>query len=338
MNGSASRNWGLDLVRSTEAAARSAGRWMGLGKRDEADVVATDAMHQALKLLDIDGHIVIGEEGKLGVQSPLKSGDRVGNGDGPAMDLVLDPIEGRNLLAFGGAGAIAVAAVAPRGCMWSPAPAVYMDKLVVDRDAAASLVAECLDAPAAWTLALVARVKKKAVRDLVVFILDRPRHADLIDEIRAAGARVMLKSDGDMAGALLAATPGSGVDLLMGIGGVPEGVIAAAAVKAMGGAMLGRLAPQSDAELAAIGEAGLDARRILTAAELVTGDEVYFAATGITDGPLLTGVRYHGQRAETHSIVLRSETRTRRVIYAEHMLEDADGQTPALPQVKVSPL
>lgn len=320
MNEHASRNWGLDLVRATEAAARSAGRWMGLGKRDEADVQATEAMYQALKTLDVDGRIVIGEEGRLGVQSPLKSGDSVGSGAGRKMDLVLDPIEGKNLLAAGRSGAIAVAAIAPRGCMWAPASAVYMDKLVVNREAAAALVAECLDAPAAWTLALVARVKKKAVPDLVVFILERPRHADLIEEIRAAGARVMLKADGDMAGALLATTPDSGVDLLMGVGGVTEGVIAACAVKAMGGAMLGRLAPQSEAEREAVAAAGLDTRRVLSADELITGDELYFAATGITDGPLLNGVRYHGDRAKTQSMVLRCDTHSRRVIHAEHAL------------------
>ncbi len=320
MKDNSNRNWGLDLVRVTEAAARRAGRWMGLGKRDEADLDAIDAMYQSLKELDIDGYIVVGEEGKLGVHSPLESGTHVGSGSGPAMDLVLDPIDGRNLLARGGSGAIAVAAVAPRGTMWAPTHAAYMDKLVVDRDAAGALVPECLDAPAAWTLALIARVKKKQVRDLVVFMLDRSRHAELIQEIREAGARVMLQSDGDTAGALLAATPGRGVDLLMGIGGVAEGVISACAVKALGGAMLGRLAPQSAAEREAIGAAGLDTRQILTADELIAGEQLYFAATGITDGPLLTGVQYHGNRAETQSMVLRCDTGSRRVMYAEHVI------------------
>lgn len=321
MNVSISRNWGLDLVRATEAAARIAGRWMGLGKRDEADIAATEAMYQTLKRLDIDGCIVVGEEAKLGMPSPLAGGQKVGNGEGPAMDVVLDPIEGRNLLARGGSGAIAVAAVAPRGAMWAPAAAVYMDKLVVDRDAADALVAECLDAPAAWTLALVARVKQKAVGDLVVFVLDRPRHADLIEEIREAGARVMLRPDGDIGGALLAATPNSGVDLLMGIGGVAEGLVSACAVKALGGAMLGRLAPQSERERSEIEASGFDTQRVLGSEELITGDQIFFAATGITDGPLLAGVQYHGDRAETQSIVLRYDTRTRRVIYTEHVIE-----------------
>ncbi|MBK9712116.1 MAG: class II fructose-bisphosphatase [Kouleothrix sp.] len=318
MGGRIARNWGLDLVRVTEAAARAAGRWMGLGKRDEADVDASAAMARALSTLDIDGTIVVGEEGKLGLHSPLESGRTVGTGEGPTLDIVVDPIDGRNLLAQGHAGAIAVAAAAPRGTMWSPTAAVYMEKIVVGREVAGALVAECMDAPAAWTLALVARVKHKEVRDLVVFVLDRPRHAALVEEIRQAGARVMLRSDGDIAGALMAASPSSGVDLLLGIGGVPEGVIAACGVKALGGAMLGRLAPQSAAERAAIAERGLDTRRILSGNELIADDQVFFAATGITDGPLLTGVRYQGDRAETHSLVLRADTRSRRVIYAEH--------------------
>ncbi|HBY98387.1 MAG TPA: class II fructose-bisphosphatase [Chloroflexi bacterium] len=321
MNGGSSHNFGVDLVRATEAAALSAGRWMGLGKRDEADDAAAHAMFESLNELDVDGYIVVGEEGKLGVRSPLESGRRVGTGNGPAMDVVVDPIDGRALLAQGRPGAIAVAAVASRGSMWSPTPAVYMEKIVVDRDVAHALVPECMDAPAAWTLALVANVKKKAVRDLVVFVLDRARHADLIEEIRRAGARVMLRSDGDIAGAVMAASPGRGVDILMGVGGVAEGVIAACAVKAMGGAMLGRLAPQSERERAAVEAAGLDIRRILACDEVVSGEQLYFAATGITDGPILSGVQYHGNRAETASLVLRYETGRRRIIQTEHVVE-----------------
>jgi len=269
-------------VRVTEAAARRAGRWMGLGKRDEADLDTIDAMARALNAIDMSGHIVIGEEGKFGLHSPLESGRTIGTRNGPDLDVVVDPIDGRNLLALGHPGAISVAALAPRGAMWSPTPAVYMEKIVVERAVAGALVAECMDAPAAWTLALVARVKQKDVRDLVVFVLDRPRHAALIEEIRQAGARVTLRSDGDIAGALMAASPGRGVDLLMGIGGVPEGVIAACAVKALGGAMLGRLAPQSEAERAAIEAAGLDPRRILSSDELIASEQVFFAATRAT--------------------------------------------------------
>ena len=318
----AARNAGFDLVRATEAAALSAGRWMGLNRHDEADQAATEAMARALNAMDMDGYIVIGEEGKLGRHSPLDTGQHVGTGDGPLLDVVVDPIDGGRLLAQGLPGAIAVAGLAPHGSIRSLHPAIYMDKVVVDRTVAQALVPECLDAPAAWVLALIARLKKKEIRDLVVFILDRPRHAALIEEIRTAGARVMLRSDGDIAGALLAASPHSGVDLLMGIGGIPEGIIAACAIRALGGAMLGRLAPQSEAEREAMQSAGLDSQPIFTAIDLVSSNEVFFAATGITDGPLLAGVHYQGEQAETHSLVLRCETHRRRQIYAEHSLEE----------------
>jgi fructose-1,6-bisphosphatase II len=196
-----------------------------------------------------------------------------------------------------------------------------MDKIVVDREVAAALVPECLDAPAAWVLALVARAKGKAVRDLIVFVLSRPRHQDLIQEIRAAGARTMLRSDGDVVGALMAASPHTGVDLLMGIGGVPEGVLAACATRAMGGGMLGRLAPQTEEEREAIRAAGLDPHQTLTCGQLVSCQEVFFAATGITDGSLLSGVHYHGNEAQTESLIIRGETGTRRFIRSEHRIE-----------------
>ena len=314
------RNLGLDLVRATEAAALSAGRWMGKGQPDDADQAATAAMAQELNTIDMEGTIVVGEEGRAGDGGGLGSGQRVGAGHGPRLDVVVDPIDGRRMLAQGRMGAVAVAAVAPRGTLWSPAPALYMEKLVVNRQAASALVPECLDAPAAWTLALVARAKQKQIRDLVVFVLDRPRHADLIAEIRAAGARVMLRGDGDIAGAVLAASPDGRVDVLMGIGGAPEGLIAACAAKALGGAMLVRLAPQSVAEHAALAQADLDTRRILTCNELVTSNQIFFTTTGITDGPLLAGVRYQGDLAETHSLILRCETGTRRIIQAEHLI------------------
>jgi len=235
---------------------------------------------------------------------------------------VVDPIDGGKMLAQGLPGAISVAAIAPRGSIRSLYPAIYMEKIVADREVAHALVAECLDAPAAWVLALIARLKKKEIRDLVVFMLDRPRHAALIEEIRAAGARVMLRSEGDIAGALLAASPHSGVDLLMGIGGIPEGIIAACAIRALGGAMMGRLAPQSEAERLACQAAALDAAQVFTASDLVSSAELFFAATGITDGPLLAGVRYQGNQAETHSLLLRCDTHTRRQIHAEHLLEE----------------
>lgn len=315
------RNLGLDLVRATEAAALVATRWMGLGKADEADCDAAEAMVRALNTMDVQGRIVIGEEGKLGRHSALDSGSAIGTGQGLAMDVVVDPIDGRRRLALGYSDAISVVGLAPRDSMWSPTPAVYMEKIVVDRVAAEALVPECLDAPAAWTLALVARVKHKPVRDLVVFVLDRPRHHHLVEEIRAAGARVLLRSDGDIAGGLMAAYPDSGVDLLMGIGGVAEGVIAACAVKALGGKMLGRLAPQSEQERGDVRAAGLDAQSILSSNEMVQGDQIFFAATGITDGLLLSGVRLRGHEAETNSLVLRCETGTRRIIQTTHRVD-----------------
>ncbi|MBU0510789.1 MAG: class II fructose-bisphosphatase [Chloroflexi bacterium] len=314
-----SPNLGLDLVRVTEAAALAAGRWMGLGRPNEAHHFAARAMAKVLNTLDIDGYIVVGEEGKLGLHSPLDSGLKVGTGNGLPMDVVADPIDGTKLLALGRPDAIAVAGLAPRGAMWQPSPAVYMEKIIVDYQVADALVLERMDAPAPWTLALVARVKKKKVSDLVVFILDRPRHKDLIDEIRAAGARILLREQGDIAGALMVAANDVNVDILMGVGGVSEGVMSACAVKSLGGAMLGRLAPQSDAERAAVEAAGLDTRQILTCDELVSGEDIYFAATGITDGVLLSGLRYHGNMAETESMVIRCKTGTRRIIRAEHL-------------------
>jgi fructose-1,6-bisphosphatase II len=315
------RNIGLDLVRVTEAAALAAGRWIGSGNYEAAHKTASQAMIDVLNTLDMDGRIVIGEEGRLGNDSPLSSGQPVGTGHGPLVDVVVDPIDGTNLLIKGRPGAVSVVGVAPRGAMWSPFPAVYLEKIVIDREAASALVPECMAAPAAWTLALVARVKKKAVRDLSVLILDRPRHYDLIEEIRTAGARVLLRDEGDAEGALIAATPNVGADLLMGIGGASQGVIAACAVKAMGGAMLARLAPQSEEERQAIRAAGLDEKRTRTGDELVSSPEIFFAATGITDSVLLPAIHFHSAYIETHSLLLRAETGTRRFIRAEHALD-----------------
>jgi len=317
-----SPNLGMALVRTTEAAALTAGRYMGLNQADQADHFAAEAMANAFGLIHIEGHVVIGEETKLGTHSHLDSGQIVGAGDGPVMDVVADPVDGTRLLALGHSDAISVVGIAPRGSMWAPYPAIYMDKIVVGRDAANVLVPECMDAPAAWTLALIARAKQKKIRDLVVFILARSRHRDLIEEIRAAGARVVARSQGDIAGALMAATQTGNIDVMMGIGGVSEGVISACAIKCLGGAMLGRLSPQSDTERAAIMEAGLSTQQILSCDQLVKGDQIFFAATGITDGSLVSGVRYHGDWAETNSLILRSETGTKRILYAEHRLED----------------
>ncbi len=322
MSSTPSRNIGLELVRVTEITALMAGRWLGLGNRLEAHRAATKAMREALADVDIDGHIVIGEEDRLGESYHLDTDQSVGTGDGAEVDVIVDPIDGTDLVVHGHPGAISVVGVSPRGSMWSPKPAVYMEKIVVDSEAASALVPECLDAPAAWTLALVARAKGMDVRDLQVIVLDRARHEDLIEEIRAAGARVLLQSHGDTAGALIAATPNTGADMLMGVGGVPEGVTAACAVRAMRGAMLGRLAPQSKEELDAVKAAGLDTKRILTGAELVASDRIFFAATGITEGPLLAGVKYHGNTAKTQSLLIRSETGTRRLIHTEHIMDE----------------
>ena len=314
------RNLGLDLVRATEGAALSAGHWMGLGKPDEADRDARATMFAILSTVEMDGRVVAGEEGRLPTYELLCTGARTGTGTGTQVDVVPDPIDGCSLLAQGHPGAISVIAAAPRGAIWAPTTAVYMEKIVVDAQVAPFLVPECIDAPAAWTLALVARAKQKKVSDLVVFVLSRPRHADLVDEIRTAGARVMLRSEGDIAGALMAIFPDGGIDILMGTGGIAEGLLAACAVKAAGGAMLGRLAPQSAEERAVVTSKGLDARRILSVDELVTGNETFFAVTGITDGPLLAGIQYHGDRATSNSMILRGETHTRRIVRAEHLL------------------
>ncbi len=315
------RNLGLDLVRATEAAALAAGRWMGLGKPGDADKAAYKALKEAINEINAECRVVIGEELKPNVEATLESSETLGAGRGPEIDLVVDPIDGRDLLCEGRSGAISVAALGPRGSMWSPYPACYMEKIVVNREVADALVPECMDAPAAWTLGLIARVKDKPVRDLTVFVLDRPRHADLIEEIRASGARVMLKGDGDIAGALLAAYLDDYVDVLLGIGGATEGIIAACAVSSLRGAMLTRLAPQTHEERSAIEAAGLDLKEIRTCDNLVASDQIFFAATGITDGPLLSGVRFRGAVMETQSVVLRGEYGTRRIINAEHQVE-----------------
>jgi fructose-1,6-bisphosphatase II len=231
--------------------------------------------------------------------------------------LAVDAVDGLAMLAQGRSGAMAVAALAPRGSMWSTKPALYMQKIVVSRHVGEALVEECMDAPVAWTLALVARLKGKPLPDMTVFVLDRPRHADLIEDIRSAGARVMLRSDGDISGALLAASPDDHIDLMVGVGGANEGLISACAIKAMGGAMLARLTPQSEAEARKLQDAGHTLGQVLTCDDLVADDKFFFTATGITDGMLLKGVRYRGPIAETQSLVLRGETGTRRVISAE---------------------
>jgi fructose-1,6-bisphosphatase II len=314
-----SRNVGLDLIRVTEAAALAAGRWIGSGQFAEAHRAATVAMQKALSTLRIDGCVVIGEDRPVGDGIPLSCGTLFGAG-GTLVDLAVDPIDGTRLLVEGRPGAISVVAVTPRGSLFSPGPAEYLDKIVTDREAADVLVPECMDAPAAWTLALIARAKKKTVRDLVVVVLARARHQDLIQEIRATGARILLRDEGDAEGALVAATQGTKVDVLMGVGGAGQGVLSACAVRALRGGMLARFAPQTADERNACAAAGLETQRIMTANDLVRSDEIFFAATGITDSSLLNGITYKGSHAETHSLLIRSVTGTRRFIQAEHTL------------------
>lgn len=313
-----SRNIGLDLVRVTETAALAAGHWVGSGDFDNAHHAATRAMADALNTLEMDGRIIIGEERRLGDHSPMCSGQKVGTGSGPEVDVLVDPIDGTKRLIRGKPGALSIVGIAPRGTIWSPFPARYMEKIVTDKNAAEALVPQCMDAPAAWTLALIARHKKKPVRDLSVIVLERERNQDLIKEIRECGARVLLRWDGDAEGALQAATDDADVDVLMGIGGASQGVLAACAVKASGGAMLARLRPQDAEERDKIREAGLNEEQILTCSELVNSNQIFFAATSITGNPLLRSMRFWGNYASTHSLLIRSETGTRRFIYAEH--------------------
>ncbi len=325
MNEKPTHNLGLDLVRATEAAALAAGRWIGLGKPIEADRDATERMRATLNLVDIEAAVAVGEDVRIYTCDSLQAGQCVGTGKGPAMDVVVDPIDGRNLVAEGHQGALSVMAIAPRGTLWRPRPAAYMEKIVVDAEVADDIVPECLDAPAAWTLALVARAKGKDVGDLTAFVLNRQRHRHLVSEIREAGAHVMLRNEGDVSGALLAGRPDNHIDLLMGVGGITEGLIAACALRATDGEMVARLSPQSEEEQDAALAAGLDIERILLTEEIVSTEQVFFAATGITDGSLLPGVRYGGKCARSSSLVMRGQTKTRRMINTEHLLTDQTG-------------
>lgn len=312
------RNLGMDLVRVTESAAMSAARWMGRNQKEHGDQAAVDAMRLMLSSLDMDGVIVIGE-GEKDKAPMLFNGEQIGNGQGPVVDVAVDPVEGTNLLAKGKPNAISVIAVSPRGTMWNPGPAFYMEKIAVGPEARDVID---LDAPVKDNLKNVARALGKDVEDLTVFVLERERHSHIIAEIAAAGARVTLHHDGDVAGALMAALPQTGVDLMINIGGTPEGVIAACALKPLGGQLLGRLSPQKPGEREAILAAGIDPSRILTLDDLVTSDDVHFAATGITDpGQLLGGVKYESGGARTYSLVIRGMSGTIRYIESIHRWE-----------------
>ncbi|WP_150462718.1 class II fructose-bisphosphatase [Nesterenkonia ebinurensis] len=308
------RNLALELVRVTEAAAIAGGAWVGKGDKNGADGAAVDAMRSLLDTVNLNGVVVIGE-GEKDEAPMLFNGEHVGNGAGPEADVAVDPIDGTRLTALGYDNALAVLAVAERGSMFDPSAVFYMDKLVTGPEAADMVD---LRLPVKQNLHLIAKATGKSVDQLNVCVLDRPRHAKLVEEIRAAGARTRFIMDGDVAGAIAAARPGTGVDVLMGAGGTPEGIVAACAIKAIGGVIQGRLAPKDDEEKQKAIDAGHNVDQILTTDELVTSDNCYFAATGITDGDLLRGVRYQGDHVSTQSMVMRSKSGTVRIVEAEH--------------------
>jgi fructose-1,6-bisphosphatase II len=307
------RNLALELVRVTEAAALAAGRWLGRGDKNGADGAAVDAMRIILNTVSMEGVVVIGE-GEKDEAPMLFNGEEIGAG-GPPCDIAVDPIDGTTLTSLGRNNAISVIAVSERGTMFDPGPCVYMDKIAVGPEAADVID---IDAPVKANLEAVAKALGEDVDDITAVILDRPRHESIIKQCREAGARIKLISDGDVAGAISVATPGSGTDILFGIGGTPEGVIAAAALKCIGGEILGRLYVRDDAERQAALDAGYDLDRVLTKDDLVAGDDVFFSATGISDGDLLKGVRYWGNGASTQSMSMRSKSGTIRTVDATH--------------------
>ena len=309
-----SHNLALDLVRVTEAAALAAGRWMGRGEKEDGDQAAVDAMRLVLNSIDIEGVIVIGE-GEKDEAPMLFNGERLGTGDGPALDIAVDPVEGTRLLAQGRPNSVATVALAESGSMFNPGPIVYMHKIAVGLAGKGHVD---IDAPIEVNLNVIAREKGADVDDLTVVILERPRHEELIQRVRETGARIRLITDGDVAGAMLAAQPNSGIDLLIGIGGTPEGVLAACALKCMGGEIQGRLYPRSEAEAKAAQDLGYDLDKVLRIDDLVATDDIFFAVTGITDGELVDGVKYFGAGARTHSLVMRGVTGTVREIIATH--------------------
>jgi len=310
------RNLALELVRVTEAGALASGRWVGRGDKEGGDGAAVDAMRQLVSSVSMRGVVVIGE-GEKDEAPMLYNGEEVGNGNGPECDFAVDPVDGTTLMAKGMPNAISVLAVAERGAMFDPSAVFYMKKIAVGPD-----FADVIDitAPVAENIARVAKIKKGSTSDVTVCILDRPRHAELIQQVRDTGARIRLISDGDVAGAIAAARPTSPIDILMGTGGTPEGIIAAAAMRCMGCAHQGMLAPTDDDERQKAIDAGHDLDRVLSTEDLVSGENVFFTATGVTDGDLLQGVRYSGGGAHTQSIVMRSKSGTVRMIDAYHQL------------------
>jgi len=311
------RNLALELARVTEAAALSAGRFMGRGDKEAADAAAVGAMRLVMQSVDMNGIIVIGE-GEKDKAPMLYNGEIVGNGSSPDVDVAVDPIDGTRPLAFGRTNSIATVAIAPRGTMFNPGPFVYMNKLAVGPEAKGKINIEM---SITENLKAIAKAKGKEVEDLTTIILDRPRHDAMIAEIRKAGARIRSIPDGDVAAALMTAMPDTGVDVLIGIGGTPEGVLAACALRAMGGEIQGKLFARDEDELRRGREAGYDFEKVLTMDDLVSSEDVFFAATGITDGELLKGVRYFGDGARTDSLVVRGLTGTVRQITATHRID-----------------
>jgi fructose-1,6-bisphosphatase II len=308
------RNLALELVRVTEAAALAAGRYMGRNDKEGGDKAAVDAMRLVLNTVEMDGIIVIGE-GEKDEAPMLFNGEKLGTGVTPQVDIAVDPIDGTRLLALGRQNSLSTVAMADRGSMFNPGPIVYMDKIAVGPEAKGAVD---LEVSPTVNLRSVARALGKEIRDLTVMVLDRPRHDKLIAEIRKAGARIRLITDGDVAGALMTAWPESGVDMLMGVGGSPEGVISACALKSMGGEILAKLYPRNDEEARKARDMGMDLDQVLGTDDLVRSDNVFFAATGITDGELLDGVKYYADGARTHSLVMRSKSGTVREIISRH--------------------
>ncbi len=314
------RNLALELVRVTEAAALSAARFMGRGDKIAADKAAVDAMRLVLNTIEMDGVIVIGE-GEKDEAPMLYNGEKVGSGDTPQVDIAVDPIDGTRPLAHGLHGSIATVAIAPRGTMFNPGPFLYMNKIAVGPEACEYID---IEASVKDNLHRIARAKHKEVEDVTVVILDRPRHQELISEVRRAGARISLIPDGDVNGALMTAWPNSGIDVLMGIGGTPEGVLAACCLRAMGGNIQGKLYARNEDEIRRGNEMGYDFDKVLTMDDLVSSEDVFFAATGITSGDLLRGVLYDDNGARTDSLVVRGLTGTVRQIIATHKLQKLD--------------
>jgi fructose-1,6-bisphosphatase II len=313
-NAAPDRNLALELARVTEAAALASTRWVGRGDKEAADQAAVDAMRLMMDTVSMDGVVVIGE-GEKDEAPMLYRGEEIGNGEPPVVDIAVDPIDGTTLTSKGQPGAIAVVALAERGTMFDPGPCVYMEKLAVGEEAADVID---IEAPIGENLERVAEVKGSDVADLTVVILERSRHEQLTKEVRETGARINFIPDGDVAGAIAAARSDSGADVYVGIGGTPEGVIAACALKCLGGAMQGRLWPRNDEERQAAVDAGYDIDKVLTIKDLVSGEDVFFSATGITDGDLVKGVRHRGASIITQTIIMRSRSGTVRVIDALH--------------------